>query len=89
MAWTVKFSGDALKQLKKLDAHQSKRIINYLTQRVLSNSQPRSLGKELSGNLSPLWRYRVGDFRMICELKDDILVVLVLKVGHRKNVYKR
>jgi len=87
LVWTVEFSGDALKQLKKLDPQNSKRIIKYIKERVLSDN-PRVLGKELKGNLSNLWRYRVGDCRIICEIQDDILVVLVLKIGHRKEVYK-
>lgn len=87
MAWQINFTGEAVKQLKKLDNGEAKRIKNYLRQRVEPLDDPRQLGKALQGDLSTLWRYRIGDYRLICELQESVLIVLVLRIGHRKNIY--
>ena len=75
------------KQLKKLDAAISKRVLDYLEQIELLDN-PRSRGKGLTANLSGLWRYRVGDYRILCCIKDDELIVTVLEIGHRSSVYE-
>jgi mRNA interferase RelE/StbE len=88
MAWTVKILPSAQKELKRLDRQISVRILNYLTQRIEAGEDPRRFGKALTSNLDGLWRYRIGDYRVICEIKDEVLTVLVVRVGHRSAVYK-
>jgi len=89
MAWKVELSPTALKQLGKLDKSVSRRVLNFLRQRVEKLDDPRQIGQRLQGTLSEFWKYRVGDYRLICSLEDDRLVVLVLRIGHRRDVYKR
>ncbi len=87
MTWLIKFDPRAAKELKKIDRVAQKRIITYLKKQVAVQNNPRILGKNLTGNKQGLWRYRVGDYRIICQLLDQDLTVLVIKVGHRKSVY--
>jgi mRNA interferase RelE/StbE len=89
MAWRVDLSPIALKQLGKLDKSVSRRILNFLRERVEKLDDPRQIGQRLQGTLSEFWKYRVGDYRLICSLEDDRFVVLVLRIGHRREVYKR
>jgi mRNA interferase RelE/StbE len=89
MAWKVDLSPTALKQLGKLDKSVSRRILNFLRQRVEKLDDPRQIGQRLQGTLSEFWKYRVGDYRLICSLEDDRLIVLVLRIGHRREIYKR
>jgi mRNA interferase RelE/StbE len=89
MAWKVEFSVEADRELDKLDAQQTKRILKFLRERIAKLEDPRSLGKPLQGSrLGEFWRYRVGDYRLICKIEDDRLLVLVLRVGHRKEIYR-
>lgn len=88
LAWRIEFAEEARKQLKKLGHTEAKRIRDYLRQRIEPLDDPRQLGKGLKGHLSELWRYRVGDYRLVCELRDDVLVVLIVRIGHRKGVYR-
>lgn len=85
--WTLSFEVSAFKELKKLDPKIAERILSYLEERVLTAESPRDLGKQLKGKLSQLWRYRLGDYRILCELRDSEFVVLVVRVAHRSNVY--
>lgn len=87
MAWTVRFSNKAEKALKKLDKSAVERILRFMKERVEPN--PKTVGKYLKGNLSDFWRYRVGDYRLICTIEEDELIVLVVEIGHRKEVYKK
>ena len=87
MAWTIKLSDSAEEQLEKLDKPTARRMIRYLRERALEHGDPRSKGNALVGDLSGFWRYRVGDYRIVCDLRNDELVVLVVKVGHRKDIY--
>jgi mRNA interferase RelE/StbE len=89
MAWKVEISPTALKQLDKLDKPISRRILKFLHQRVKTLDDPRTIGGKLQGTLSEFWKYRVGDYRIICSLEKDRLVVLVLRIGHRREIYKR
>lgn len=89
MAWKVKYSDTAAKQLAKLDKPNARRIMDYMDKRIALKSDPRSTGKALTGQFSGLWRYRVGEFRVICEIQDNALRVLVVQLGDRKEVYKR
>lgn len=89
MAWTIDFDKKAIKALKKLPETDSRRIRDFLHSRVKPLDIPRQLGTGLEGDRpGHLWRYRVGEFRLLCELHDDRLVVLVVKVGHRRDVYR-
>ena len=85
MTWQIEWDDRAKKELRSLDRQYQKRILHYLRERVMEN--PRGFGKQLSGNKAGLWRYRVEDFRIICRLEDRKLTVLVLAVGHRKEIY--
>lgn len=88
MAWTIKYTDTALVQLRKLDKQTARRIINYMDEQVAALEDPRAKGKALVGPLGGLWRYRVGDYRIICDIHDDELHILVVKMGNRKDVYR-
>ena len=89
MAYNVELSEPAERELGKLDASQAKRILKFLHQRVAKLDDPRSIGEALHGSrLGVFWKYRVGDYRLICKIEDDRLIVLVLRVGHRKEIYR-
>ena len=89
MAWTVEVSGFAEKQLRKLDQPIQKRLINWLEDRIEGCKNPRHFGEPLRGEFAGLWRYRIGDYRIICEIQDQQLVVLALAVGYRREIYLR
>jgi mRNA interferase RelE/StbE len=86
LAWTVEYTGTASRQLRKLDTSVSRRIVDYLSSHVAAD--PRASGKVLSGPLGAFWRYRVGDYRIICDIQDSRLRVLVLSLGNRKEIYR-
>ena len=88
MAWQIEFTPEAEKQLGKTDRQSVKRIINFLRERIATAEDPRSLGKALKGVLREFWRYRVGDYRIMCRIEDDRLLVLVVRVAHRREVYR-
>lgn len=89
MAWQVELSASAARELDDLDAQHTRRILKFLHDRVAKLENPRSIGKALHGSrLGEFWKYRVGDYRLICKIEDDRLVVLVLRVGHRKEIYR-
>ena len=88
MVWTIEVSDTAKKQLAKLDRTEAKRITRFLGERVALQPDPRQLGDPLTGPLKGTWRYRVGDYRIICRIEDQMLIVLVLGVGHRSDVYR-
>jgi mRNA interferase RelE/StbE len=89
LAWTISYTETALKQLRKLDRSLARRLVDFMDERVAVQADPRSTGKALTGPLlGSYWRYRVGDYRIICDLQDDRVVVLVLEIGHRKEVYR-
>jgi mRNA interferase RelE/StbE len=89
MAYSVELSESADRELGKLDAQQAKRILKFLHERVARLDDPRSIGEALHGSqLGEFWKYRVGDYRLISKIEDDRLVVLVLRVGHRKEIYR-
>ena len=87
MGWSIEYSGLALKQLKKLNRSVQAEILNYMDNRIATAVNPRSFGKSLRHDKFGLWRYRVGDYRIICELDDKMTVATVLAVGHRSTVY--
>jgi mRNA interferase RelE/StbE len=89
LPWTIEFDRRALRDLQQLDHAAQRRILAYLEQRVVSAASPRDLGEALTSTFAGLWRYRVGDYRVICRLEDACLVVLVVRIGHRRDVYER
>ncbi|MGJ7582881.1 type II toxin-antitoxin system RelE family toxin [Variovorax sp. RHLX14] len=89
MAWKVELSGQGQRHLDALDRQVARRVLSFLFERVAQLEDPRSIGDALKGSrLGHLWRYRVGDFRVICDLQDNTLTVLVVSVGNRREVYK-
>lgn len=88
MAWTIEYADTALRQLRKLDRKSAPRILDYMQDRIGPLEDVRSVGKALQGVLGEFWLYRVGHYRIICELKDRELRVLVVRVGSRKDVYR-
>ena len=89
MAWIIKYSDSARKQLKKLDKHSAIRILDFMDERISESGNPRSIGKVLTGpKLGTYWRYRVGDYRIICDIQDGQLCVLVIEIGNRKEIYR-
>ncbi|SHF83536.1 mRNA interferase RelE/StbE [Modicisalibacter ilicicola DSM 19980] len=89
MAWRIDLTDDAVKQLKKIGHTDAKRIRDYLRFRIQSLEDPRQLGKPLSGQLSELWRYPVGDYRIIASIEDHEVRILLIRVGHRREIYRR
>lgn len=89
MAWIIKTRATADKQIAALDKPIQKRIKSFLMERVAALENPRSIGEALSGPLGDCWKYRVGDYRIICDIQDNIITILVLAIGDRKQVYRR
>lgn len=87
MALKVEIDPDALKDLSKLDEQIQRRIFKWLRERIEPSDNPRRSGKPLTGDEKGLWRYRVGDYRVICAIHDNEKRVIVYRVGHRRNVY--
>jgi mRNA interferase RelE/StbE len=88
LIWQIKFDPRAVKELKKIDKKAQKRIIDYLKKKVATQDNPRIFGKSLKGDKRGFWRYRVGDYRVICNLLDDTMIILVIKIGHRQSIYE-
>ena len=88
MKWDYRFEVRALKELKKLGHNAQREIIAYLDERVAQNAEPRGFGKSLNAEITGLWRYRVGNYRILCRIQDRDLLVLVVALGHRKEVYE-
>ena len=88
MAWTIEYPDTARTQLRRLDRQAARHIVDYMDQRVSVLENPRDLGQALSGPLGGLWRYRVGDCRVICDIQDQVLRILVVRVGRRDTVYR-
>ena len=90
MAWKVELSEETSRQLDKLDPQIARRILKFLHGRVARLDNPRSIGEALRGSkLGEFWKYRVGDYRLICSIEDKRILILVLRVGHRREVYER
>lgn len=89
MAWTIEYRQPVRKSLEKLDPVSRKRIRKFLEERVAGLDDPRQIADRLQGSeLGQLWRYRVGDYRIICDIQDGKLIVLVVEIGHRSSVYR-
>lgn len=87
MAWTIEVDKDVQRSMRKMDRQVAKRIVAKLRE-ISQLDDPRSVGKALVGNMAGLWRYRVGDYRILCDIEDDVLLILVVDVAHRREVYK-
>ncbi len=88
MAWKIDLSAQVDRELGKLDPPQTKRILKFLHERVARLDNPRSIGQPLQGSeLGEFWKYRVGDYRLICKIEDDRLLILVLRIG-RREIYR-
>ena len=87
--WHIKIDEALEKPLRKIDAEIRKRIFSFLRERVVVSNDPRQLSEPMKGNFAGLCRYRVGDYRIICRVEDNTLTVLVLRIGHRRDVYKQ
>ncbi|EGL64626.1 hypothetical protein AGRO_2836 [Agrobacterium sp. ATCC 31749] len=89
LIWRIEFQRNAVKQLGKLTKSDANRIVSFLTDRVAQDDNPRRAGAALQGSeLGNFWRYRVGDYRIICDIQDHKLVVLVVEIGHRREIYR-
>ncbi len=87
MNWSYSFAEQARKDFLRLDRQVQKQILRYFDTRLAGTSNPRRFGKALRGDLVGVWRYRVGDYRILCQIKDRQLLILIVAVGHRKSVY--
>lgn len=88
MGYTVRYEKQAQKDLKKMDKFQSKIITTWIKKNLMNCDNPRLHGKGLSGDLSGLWRYRVGDYRIIADIDDQNITIFTLKIGHRREIYR-
>ena len=90
MAWRVEFDPRALDELKSLDKPVQIRIAKVLRERIAPLVDPRSLGQALRGDeLGSYWKYRIGDYRLICDIRDETITILILRIGHRREIYRR
>lgn len=87
MNYKIQFTEHALKQLKKMDKRTASLITGWLRKNIENGSDPRQHGKGLTANRSGQWRYRIGDYRVISEIQDNKIIVLVIETGHRKEIY--
>ncbi len=84
--YRVEWSERAARQLEELDRQAARAIVRFMIERIQGAESPRSTGKPLRGE--GLWRYRVGDYRILCAIQDDVMIILVVEVGHRREVYR-
>ncbi len=90
MAWRVEFADSAAKQLSKIDPQMATRILTFLRDRIAALEDPRSIGEALRGKeLGAFWKYRVGDWRIIADLNDGLLLITVIRLGNRREVYRK
>lgn len=88
MAWTIEFVPEAAKELKKLGRSEAARIVKTLEQRIAPLDDPRTLGAPLTGEHAGYWRWRIGDFRVIAKIEDDRVLIVEVRVGHRREIYR-
>lgn len=88
MAWKIEYDPRSIRDLNRLSREIRQEIADYLDARVAAADEPRRFGKPLRYGLAGLWRYRVRDYRIVCEVRDQTMVVLVVGVGHRRDVYR-
>lgn len=88
MAWRIEFHPDAAKELRRLDRGTAARIVRTLETRIATLDDPRLLGAALTGDHAGYWRWRIGDYRVIARIEDARITILVVRVGHRREVYR-
>jgi mRNA interferase RelE/StbE len=88
LAWSIEYTKTATDQLRKLDKSVARRIVGTMDERVAMLENPRQIGKALKGPLGEFWCYRIGDYRIICEIHDDVISILVVQIGNRREVYR-
>ena len=88
MAWTIEYTETAVDRLRKLDKQMARRIVDYLDNRVAALNDPRTLGRALTGPFGGLWRYRVGNCRVICDIQDRVSRIVVVRIGTRDSIYR-
>ena len=88
MAWAIDYADTARNQMRKLDKQTARRIVDFMEERISALANPRDSGKALTGLMSGLWRYRIGDCQVVCDIQDGALRVLVVQVGNRQNIYQ-
>ena len=88
MGWQVRFTAGAVKELKKLDKQTVRIIKNWVVKNLVDCSDPREHGKALTGNLKGIWRFRVGDYRLFADIRDEIVTIFIFEVAHRREIYK-
>ena len=86
--YTVEYTKRAIKQLKKLDKQTSALILGWIEKNLVDCDNPRQFGKGLTANRKGEWRYRIGDYRLVADIQDDKIVILILNIGHRRDIYK-
>lgn len=89
MIWRIEVTQTAAKQIKKMEKVSQKRVMSFLKEKLECSPDPRQYGKALRGEKGELWRYRVGDHRLIAAIEDKTVTILIVAVGHRKNIYRR
>lgn len=90
MAWRIEFADSAAKQLSKLDPQVAKRILTFLRDRIAPLDDPRAIGEALRGKeLGDFWKYRVGDWRVITDIEDGLVLITVVRIGKRRGIYRR
>ena len=88
MKYTVVYSKQSIKELKKLDRSIAVFIKSWIEKNLVGCENPRIHGKALKGNLATLWRYRIGDYRLVCDIRDNECIILAVAIGHRREVYR-
>ena len=88
MGYRVRFTENAVKELKKLDKQTARIIKNWVVKNLVDCSDPREHGKALTGNLKGVWRFRVGDYRLFADIRDEIVTVFVFEIAHRREIYR-
>ena len=88
MSYSVRYDEKALKQLKKMDRSVQKLITSWIEKNLIDTENPRLHGKGLSGDKSGYWRYRVGDYRILADIRDDEIIIIIVEIGHRRETYK-
>lgn len=88
MAWKIELGVHAAKDLNQLDRQHARRLLQFLHERVAKLDDPRTIGEALHGELGEFWKYRVGDYRLLCKIHDQIITVTVVKIGHRREIYR-
>ena len=86
--WRIRYTDQALRDLRGLDSVVRRRILDFMDHRIGGLRDPRQIGERLHGKLGTYWRFRIGDYRAICEIKDELVTVIVVVIGHRREIYR-